>query len=140
MADDEVRDVSFASLDEAIDARLATGRLFSTPRALLEEELPLFLAEGRDGRLRYHHSKPVVIAAWSEMCTPPPPFEQARIPTLIVVGEQSWLVLDDDLDAYRSALGDLLEVVYVPGGHVVFWDAFDETADAIDAFLQDPRA
>jgi hypothetical protein len=30
--------------------------------------------------------------------------------------------------------------VTVPGRHVVLWDAFDETADAIDAFLEDAGA
>ena len=30
--------------------------------------------------------------------------------------------------------------VTVPGGHIVMWDAFDETADAILGFLEDSRA
>jgi hypothetical protein len=39
------------------------------------------------------------------------------------------------LDAHRAALGDLLEVVIVPGGHSVLWDAFDATASAITEFV-----
>ena len=35
-----------------------------------------------------------------------------------------------------SALGDLLEVAVVPGGHTVLWDAFEETAAAITGFLE----
>ena len=31
-------------------------------------------------------------------------------------------------------------VVTVPGGHIVTWDAFDETASAIIEFLENPRA
>jgi pimeloyl-ACP methyl ester carboxylesterase len=58
-----------------------------------------------------------------------------RLPTLLVLGRRTWLVLDDQLDAYRAALGDLLELVYVPGGHTVFWDAFEDTAGAVQAFL-----
>ena len=42
---------------------------------------------------------------------------------------------DHLLDAHREALGDLLEVVTVPGGHTVLWDALEETATAIAAFL-----
>ena len=38
-------------------------------------------------------------------------------------------------DEYPAALGDGLELVGVPGGHVVYWDAFDETADAVEKFL-----
>jgi hypothetical protein len=30
--------------------------------------------------------------------------------------------------------------VEVPGGHIIYWDAYDETADAVEAFLQNPRA
>ncbi len=37
---------------------------------------------------------------------------------------------------YREALGDGLEVLAVPGMHMVMWDAFDETAAAVDAFLR----
>ena len=37
------------------------------------------------------------------------------------------------------ALGDRLETVPVPGGHMVIWDAYDETADAVVAFLENPR-
>ena len=42
---------------------------------------------------------------------------------------------DDQVDAYAAALGDLLRVVTVPGGHMVFWDAYDQTADVLQAFL-----
>ena len=44
---------------------------------------------------------------------------------------------EDQIDAYRVALGDLIEVIEVPGGHMVYWDAYEETADAIERFLQD---
>ena len=59
-----------------------------------------------------------------------------RVPTLLVLGEDSYLPYDHLLDAHRAALGDLLEVVTVPGGHTVLWDALDETAAAIAAFLR----
>jgi hypothetical protein len=32
------------------------------------------------------------------------------------------------------------ELVTVPGGHIVMWDAFDETASATLAFLENSRA
>jgi hypothetical protein len=31
------------------------------------------------------------------------------------------------------------ELVTVPGGHIVMWDAFEETAAAMLAFLKYPR-
>jgi lipase len=133
MAEEDLRDVSFATVDEAIDARLASGRLFHTPRELLEDELPAFLEQGRDGRIRYRHFRPAVAVAWSEMAKPPPPY--ARVPTLLVLGAQSWIVSDEQREEMQRQLGDLLEVVTVRGGHVVLWDALDETADAVRAFL-----
>ena len=122
----ERRDASFATPDEAIEERLASGLLFSTPRELLEEEMREHLVRGEDGRLRYRYCPSAVITAWSEMCTDPPPF--ASMPTLVVVGEKSWLEVD-------VSPGDLLEVVTVPGGHTVLFDAFEETADAVERFL-----
>ena len=40
------------------------------------------------------------------------------------------------LDAHRAALGNLLELAIVPGGHSVLWDALEETAEAIADFLE----
>ena len=57
------------------------------------------------------------------------------VPTLLVLGQDSYLPYDHLLDAHRNAAGDLLEVVTVPGGHTVLWDALDETASAIARFL-----
>ena len=67
------------------------------------------------------------------MASAPPPFERVRMPTLLVLGAHSYLSYDHLLDAHRAALGDLLEVVTVDGGHTVLWDAFDETADAVES-------
>jgi hypothetical protein len=53
-----------------------------------------------------------------------------------VRGEDSYVTYDHLIDAHRAALGDLLQEVTVPGGHTVLWDALDETAAAISAFLR----
>ncbi len=119
-------DVSFASADEAIEARLSDGSLFTTPREVLEEETREHLVESSDGRLRWQWSPAAVIVAWSEMAEARPPWP--RCPTLIVRGGRSWI----PLTAPRN--GNVTEVV-VPGGHSVLWDDFDATADAIAAFL-----
>jgi hypothetical protein len=54
---------------------------------------------------------------------------------LLVHAEVFGLVREEQLEAYRLALGDLIEIVAVRGGHVVYWDAFDATADAVERFL-----
>jgi len=138
MAELERQDTSFASVEEAVQARYDTGRVLLAPRELLLEDEAAHLEPGPDGRFRYRYCKSTVVAAWSEMATVPP--APARVPTLIVLGERSWLFLDEQVEAYRAALGDLAEIVTVPGGHTVFWDALDETAGAIDGFLENSRS
>jgi pimeloyl-ACP methyl ester carboxylesterase len=124
----------YASFDEAIDRRYEESQLHRAPRALVENELRHHLVEKEDG-WRYRYTQAAVVAAYGEMASAPPPFAAARLPTLLVLGEQSYLPYDHLLDAHRDGLGDLLEVVTVPGGHTVLWDALDETAAAVAAFL-----
>lgn len=125
----------YASFSDAIDRRYEESSLYSTDRATLEAELELHLVRSdTDGLWRYRYCQSAVIAAYSEMASPPP-FEVLRVPTLLVLGAHSYLSYEHLLDAHRAALGDLLEVVTVDGGHTILLDAFDETAAAIEAFL-----
>jgi lipase len=134
MAELERQEVAFAMPEEAIHARLESGRVFHTPMEILEEEMEQHLdRHPADGLLRFRYCKSTVIAAWSTMATSPPAFP--KVPTLLVIGEQSWLLLDEQAVAYKEALGDLLQVVHVPGGHTVLWDALDQTASAVSEFL-----
>jgi lipase len=118
--------LSFDSPDEAIDARLADGTLFTTPRETLVEEAHEHLEQDEDGRYRWRYSRAAVIAAWSEMATPPPLYPS--VPTLLVLGERSWI------PPYAPETGGL-QVARMPGGHVVLWDDPELAADAIAAFL-----
>ncbi len=54
------------------------------------------------------------------------------IPTLLLYAPNFGLVRDEQIAAY----GDVTEVVAVPGMHMVMWDAFDETATAVEDFLR----
>jgi lipase len=119
-------DVSFESPDEAIDARLGDGTLFTTPRSVLEEEADTHLVRGSDGRWRWRYSTPAVVVAWSELATAAPPWPGC--PTLVVLGERSWI-------PNRVPRLARLTSVLVPGGHSVLWDDFDETAEAVARFL-----
>jgi lipase len=124
----------YATFEEAIDRRYEESQLHRAPRVLVEEELRGHLEEDTDG-WRYRYTQAAVVTAYSEMSTAPAPFASVRIPTLLVLGEDSYLPYDHLLDGHREAVGDLLEVVTVPGGHTVLWDALDETTSAIAAFL-----
>jgi lipase len=129
-------DKSFVSFDELVDARFVESQLHLAPRERVVEDLASHVETSDDGRVRYRYCQSAVVAAYGEMASQPPHFEDVRIPTLLVLGERSYLPYDHLLDAHRAALGDLLEVVVVPGGHSVLWDAFEETTAAIASFLE----
>jgi lipase len=134
-AENARRERVYATFAEGVDRRYEESALHSTPRERLEAELRLHLVEDDDGRWRYRYCQSAVVAAYGEMSREPPPFEQVRLPTLLLVGERSYLPYDDLLEPHAQALGELLHVVRVPGGHTVLWDAFDETFAAVDRFL-----
>ena len=124
-------ELTFASVEDAIDAEMDAGVLFRTPRERVEEEMADDLVSRPDGRLEHHWLRSAVVAAWSEMAREPPPV--ADLPTLIVLGERSYIPVD--VDRYRAVLGDRLTVTTVPGGHSVMWEALEETAAAVRGFL-----
>jgi pimeloyl-ACP methyl ester carboxylesterase len=69
---------------------------------------------------------------YGEICREPPPHTAlADIPTLLVHAEQFGLVLEEQLEDYQ----DTAELLAVPGGHIVYWDAYEQTADAVEEFL-----
>jgi lipase len=92
------------------------------------------LVPSPDGRWRYRYSQASVVAAYGEMAGAPPPFSAVPAPTLVVLGDRSFLPYTL-LDEHRAAAGELLDVVVVEGGHTVLWDALEQTAEAITAFL-----
>jgi lipase len=126
-------DQAFDSPAQAIEARLANGA--PTPREFLEEEAREHLIESGSGLLRWRYCRPAVVTAYGELCTEPPPPSVLKMPALLVHAEQFGLVRPEQLDEYAAEHGDALEIVEVPGGHVVYWDAYEQTADAIEKFL-----
>jgi lipase len=129
------RDRSYDSFEEGIDRRYVESALTTAPRELVETELREHLLEDGDGRWRYRYSQSAVVAAYGEMSREPPPFAQVRIPTLLVLGETSYLPYDELLGPHTDALGHLLEVERIASGHTLLWDALDDTAGAVERFL-----
>ncbi len=124
-ANAERADHSYANAGEAMDEIAAAAP--RTPRDILEEEVISHLALGPDNRWRWRYAPAAVVTMFGDLARPAPP--PARCPTLVVVGEETDYVRTEDL----APLG--AQVVYVPGGHRVLFEAFDETADAVRRFL-----
>jgi lipase len=130
-AERERQEETYATADEAVEA-LAAAVGSSTPRELLVEEARQHLTGTADGRLRFRYSKSAAVAAWGEMTRPPRP--PAGVPTLVVVGTESWVPVEEHLERYRAALGDRLKVERLPSQHWLLWNAFPATAHAVRAF------
>ena len=92
---------------------------------------------GGDGLWRPRYLRAAVIAAYGEMAKPPP-LDRITAPTLLVRGADSEVVPDAILDVVCATLPSC-ESVTVPGGHIVMWDAFEETAAALLEFLAPAR-
>jgi lipase len=125
----------YASFDEAVERRFTESQLHGAPRALVEGELRGHLVEDDTG-WRYRYAQAAVVTAHGELASPAPAFATTCVPTLVVHGVDSYLPYDLHAEAHRAALGELLEVVTVPGGHSVLWDALDETTAAVLAFVR----
>jgi len=135
-AENARKELSFVSFDELVERRFDESQLHFAPRELVAEDLASHVETGDDGRLRYRYCQSAVVAAYGEMASEPPSFADVRVPTLLVLGERSYLPYDHLIDAHRSALGDLLEVAVVPGGHSVLWDALEVTAEVVLDFFE----
>jgi lipase len=138
-AENARKERAYVSFEEGIDRRFEESQLHRAPRELVVEELAAHLVLDDDGLFRYRYAQAAVVAAYGEMASEPPPFDAARIPTLLVLGERSYVPYDHLLEAHQSALGDLLDVRVLPGGHTVLWDALEETTEAVVGFLGQPR-
>ena len=123
---------TYSSTEEAIAAKAAET---ASPRAFVEEDVREHLVRSPDGVFRFRYCQSAVVSAFGELCTPAPPAETLGAPTLLLYAHSFGLVRDEQIEAYRAAMGDLLDVVVVPGGHVVYWDAYNVTADAVEGFL-----
>jgi lipase len=106
-----------------------------TPRSFVEEDADQHLDALRDGSFRRRSCQPAVVSIFGELASAPPPPETLRAPTLVVYAPDYGLVRDEQLDAYRAALGNRFRVVPVAGMHMVMWDSFEGTAAAVSEFL-----
>jgi lipase len=132
-AERQLAERTFGSAEEAVQTRLATDP--ATPRPYLEEEAREHLERRPDGRLEFRYCRSTAVSVYGELCAPAPPPETLRAPTLLLYADEFGLVREEQVAAYQAALGDALTVVAVSGGHVVYWDAFEQTADAVEEFL-----
>jgi lipase len=134
LAETELTGGMYPSAEEYVQQRLASSKL--TQREDAERDVEQHFDVLPDGSIRRRSCQPAVVSIYGELVAPPPPAETLRgIPTLLVYAPDFGLVREEQVTAYLDTLGDGLEVLAVPGMHMVMWDAFDETASAVARFL-----
>jgi lipase len=133
MVEIEREEQVYDSAEAYIESRHDAGEI-DVARALAD--FPLYHDVLPDGRLRRRTSQDAVVSIYRELATKSPSPDTLTVPTLLLYAPVYGLVRDDHLEAY----GAQVEVVPVPGLHMVMWSAFDQTADAVERFLQNPRA
>jgi lipase len=74
-------DKSYVSFDELIERRYDESQLHFAPRELVVEDLASHVETGDDGRVRYRYCQSAVVAAYGEMASTPPRFEDVRVLT-----------------------------------------------------------
>ena len=137
-AEETRHDEGWASEAEARAAR-AEGR---PPQALpfVEADLDEVLERGEDGRYRLRYCRSTVVTAWSEMARPPAALGGFGGELLLVPALHDGMVGQALVDALERDLGDRLTVQGLEAGHMVYWDAFDETAALLRSWLAGEEA
>ena len=133
-AENARRDRSYVSFDggdrpplrgERAHDRAARARRGGAARAPVEDD---------DGRWRYRYCQSTVVAAYGEMTRRAAAVRARTIPTLLVLGETSYLRRRPARGAPGRARRPARGRPHA-AGHTVLWDAFDETAGAVERFL-----
>jgi len=104
-------------------------------RRFIPAEIAEHVVQGADGRFRARFLPEAAVTAWSEMAAPAPLPATGR-PTLILRALHDDYVQDATLlRPLAAALGHDLDVVGLECSHMIYWEAPDEAAEAIERFL-----
>jgi pimeloyl-ACP methyl ester carboxylesterase len=128
IADLERAEPVYDSVDAYLDSRTDSGGM---DRARAHADMTLHVEALPDGRVRRRSNQAAVVSIYGELASDPPP--PPRVPTLLLYAPDYGLVRDEHVAQYEH-------VVAVPGMHMVMWSAFDETAAAVERFLEDSGA
>jgi lipase len=138
VADLERREPVYATVEDYIQERLFIYP--DSPRGPIEHEAAEHLEPQQDGSFRRRTCQAAAVSIYGELASAPPPPSTLAAHTLLLHAPAYGLVHEEQVAAYRAALGDRLRIVEVPGMHMVQWDAFDEVAGAVEDLLTSGHA
>lgn len=127
----EGRAASWASVEHARTAWAA----MRPPEGMwaMDEDLAAFLVRCADGRYRLRFSRPAAVTAWSEMARPVGGLGAWRGPVTLVTARREPFVTVALRARLRGDCGALLHEVDVDSGHIMMWDAPEQTAAVVRA-------
>lgn len=133
VAELERREPVYGTVEDYVQERLLAYP--ASPRAAIEHEAAQHLELQRDGSFRRRTCQAAAVSIYGELASAPPSPSTLAAETLLLYAPDYGLVREEQIEAYRDALGDRLRIVEVPGMHIVQWDAFDEVAGAVEQLL-----
>jgi lipase len=132
-AEETRSDEGWATSEEALRSR-SEGR---TPQALpfVQADLDEALEQGGDGRWRLRYCRSTVVTAWSEMARAPVSLGGFQGELLLAPALHDGMVGDHVVEWLRNDLDARLTVHGLEAGHVVYWDAFEDTVALLRRFF-----
>jgi lipase len=133
LTDETIDDPGWATPEEALAKRL-DGR---SPQAVADatEDVKRHLYQAPDGRYRMRFCRGAVVTGWSEMARTTASVAHAQRPCLLLVAQQEEIVRPELRASLKRDLGDRLTTIELACGHMLYWDAFEETVAALRGFL-----
>jgi lipase len=127
-----IADQGAASLDDLIAQR----RTFSPEHAWarVDADTRFSAIELPNGRWGRRFTAGAIVVAWSEMSRPPALIDEP-VPVLLVIAERAGLVLQRQIEQLQHQFGDLLTIERIDCGHMLYWEALDETAALVTEFF-----
>jgi lipase len=124
---------SWASPEDAKAAR----REQRTPAgyAASDQDVDDHLERGEDGRYRFRYCASAAVTAWSEMAGPVVDLREFAGRIHCVTAGQAPYVRDSTREWLQGDLGDRFTETVIDAGHMLYWDAYDETAAEVAASL-----
>lgn len=120
---------------ESIDAATAARNsgLGDAINPAVIEDIGQHLVHGEDGRYRFRYHLPAVVTGWGEM-SKPLPAEITPVPALLMVADRAQLVTARIEASLAELFAGQLTTEHLDCGHMLYWERFDDTADAIIRF------
>ena len=120
---------SWASIDDAKVAR--REQRVQAGYAGSDADVDDHLVEGADGRWRFRFCAAATICAWAEMARPHADLRSTTTPVHLVTAAQAPYVRDSTREWLRGDLGTRFTETVIDASHMLYWDAYPETATAI---------